>query len=300
MIITHYMGEYFFYATLSPFLWAIVNIIDDYQIKKIYKNPSLAIIMTGLFLFVPLIISAGEANFFETKSIIFGIISGIAIVLSNWFYFKALSREETSIVIALWTLTPVIVYVLSFIFLGEVLNTRQSIGSGIIIVGSLLISLFGKKYLRFSPTLIIMLFASMLYAVNALLEKETYNNAGTFFSGFFFITLGMIIATLCFLCSKKNLYATVSVFKYNKRYLSFIVISEIINIAAMIFQDIALSLGSVTIVKVIEGLQPIFVLTLILFLSFFVVYFRTNTNYKLLFPKLLIMAGMMFGLYLIY
>src|SRR3989338_11243261 len=100
------MGEYFFYATLSPFLWAVVNIIDDYQIKKIYKNPSLAVIMTGLFLFVPLIMSASQANFSEPKTVIFGIISGITIVLSNWFYFKALAKEETSIVIALWTLTP--------------------------------------------------------------------------------------------------------------------------------------------------------------------------------------------------
>lgn len=294
------MGEYFFYATVSPFLWAIVNVIDYYQLKRIYRSSSLAIIMTGFFLLIPLVFSYYKMQALTYPSTFLGVSAGILAVLSNWFYFKALREEETSIVVALWSLTPVGIYILSYLFLGEILSEKQSLGALIIILGSCVISFFGKKSFHFSKSFFFMVVASMLYAFNAVLAKLTFNNTEDFFSGFFSLTLGMIIATSMFFFSRRNLLDTYDVLKNKKKFTLLIVVSEMINILAIYFQDQALNIGSLTVVKVIEGLQPMLVLLDLMILSFFSSYFFESINHKTLIPKLLIMFGTLTGLWFIY
>lgn len=289
------MNEYLLFAILSPIFWAIVNIIDDYQIKRIYKTPSLAIIMTGIFLVVPLLFAFTKIQNLDLNGSLVGILAGVCLVLSSWLYFKALSTEDTAVVIALWSLTPVGVYILSYLFLGEVLTKNQTIGSMVIVAGSVLISLLGKRRYRFSPTLLIMLVSSALYSVSSILEKQTYIDSQDFYSGYLFITLGTIIGTVFFVLRKKNFLATVSVFRTQKKYLIFIVVSEAINIAAIFFQNLAVSFGNLTIVKVIEGTQPIFVLVITLILALFFRYYKKSVDYKTIAPKLIIIILMFVG-----
>ena len=77
----------------------------------------------------------------NTKTIIFIVLSGIAIGLSWLFYFKALQIGNVNKVIVIDKLSIVFTIILAAIFLKEALNIKIIIGVLFIVAGTLIISL---------------------------------------------------------------------------------------------------------------------------------------------------------------
>ena len=77
----------------------------------------------------------------NTKTIIFIVLSGIAIGLSWLFYFKALQIGNVNKVIVIDKLSIVFTIILAAIFLKEALNIKIIIGVLFIVSGTLIISL---------------------------------------------------------------------------------------------------------------------------------------------------------------
>ena len=77
----------------------------------------------------------------NTKTIIFIVLSGIAIGLSWLFYFKALQIGNVNKVIVIDKLSIVFIIILAAIFLKEALNIKIIIGVLFIVSGTLIISL---------------------------------------------------------------------------------------------------------------------------------------------------------------
>src|SRR3989344_6461333 len=129
-------------ALISPAIWAIVVLLDDNLLRKVYKSPFVGTIISGFFALAPLLsLFFVPVTIPSTSILIFSFLAGFLLIASYWFYFKSLEIEAPSVVIALWNLTPTLVPFLAFLFLGEILQSHQYIGFILILIASVGISL---------------------------------------------------------------------------------------------------------------------------------------------------------------
>ncbi|QQG40609.1 MAG: EamA family transporter [Candidatus Levyibacteriota bacterium] len=295
------VNDWFYIALIAPAIWALVNIIDDNLIRGVYRNPYFGTIISGFFALLPVL-----SVFFIPISIpslpviIFSFLAGFLVVSAYWFYFKALMSDSPSIIVALWTLTAAMLPFLAFVFLQETLQFKQYVGFVIILVASMILSVVNIKKLTFSKTFFFMIIASIFIAITSILEKYIYTHID-FWSGFIFISIGMGLGALFFSISFKAGRMFFKEFQGKfRKYIWIFLFSELLNILAVFFSNLAISKGPVSLVKVVEGMQPFYVLLYaIVFYPFFPNYFREATQENKL-KKVLCMMIIILGLYFIY
>lgn len=296
------MQEWLFYALLFPALFAVVNIIDDNFLRKVYRSPYFGAIISGFFGMLPLALGL----FFPIQVpslvvILAGLLSGILTLIYYFFYFKSLEVENPSVVVALFNLTPLFALTLAFLFLGEELTQIQIIGCTLILVASSFLSLtkFSFKQISFSRSLLPIVIASFIYAISAILSKFVYGHVD-FVSGYIYFSLGLGIGALFLSTVPKEgrkFYKQFSK-KLKKYFLIFLAI-ELLGISAEMINNLAISKGPVAFVKVVESTQPVYVLVFaILFFPFFPKYFREAKEGGK-FKKFICMLIIIAGLYLI-
>jgi len=131
-------------SIFAAFLWAFSNIADQISARKYFKDVSSLEIMatSGFISFVPFVICA------FLKPEIFNIpLSIIAIFIATSFinftgfigYFKALKQDEASNAVPLLQVQPIIIFIAAYYILGESVSWIQLIGSGLIIISSILL-----------------------------------------------------------------------------------------------------------------------------------------------------------------
>ncbi len=295
------MSNWFFLALLSPALFSIVNLIDDNLLRNVYRTPYFGAIITGLFALLPLTLLFFKPIYVQSNYIvILAVLSGFLTVAYYFFYFKALEVEVPSVVIALFSLSYVFIPILAFIFLNEKLYLRNYIGASIIIFSSIAITAINIKKLKFSRALYLVGFAGVLFAVIALFQKYVYSHID-FYSGYIFFSFGMGLGSLFFALSFRKGRLFVKQFKnLFKKWILILAAAELINIAAEFTINLAISRGPVSLVKVIEGSQPIYVLLFALILAPFFPKYAREAHEGKIFKKLTLMAAMLLGLYFIY
>ena len=251
-----------FFSILSPALYGINNYIDKFFLEKYDIKPIVFTIYSAIFGLIAGLIVLLFTGFYPTDpwSLFVLLSSGF---LTNMFllpYFKALSTDETSRVVPLFQFTPIFVLVLSYLFLGEVLQKNQYIGSIIIIAGSFLISLekFDRSILKIRPAFWYMMLSSFLFGVSIVLYKLGVENI-PFWNTLPYEGLGMAIGgTIVFLCNKHIFIKQTLAFP--KKVYMIMGVNETIYILGRYTTYFALSLISASIVNVLGGFQPLFVL----------------------------------------
>ncbi len=294
--------DWFLLALLAPLFFAVVNLIDDNLIHHVYRGPYFAVIISGLFGAIPLIsLLFKELEPLSASLAVAGMTAGFLTAVYYYFYFKALEVEYPSVVIAMFSLTPATVPILAYFFLDERLSYMQLLGFMIVLLASLGLALTEVKKMKFTKALVPVLIAASIFDVVAILSKYTYDHT-TFYNGYMLFSLGMGLGALFFMFILRYL-KTENVLKDLKRnsfkIITLMVIAEAIAIAAEFTQNLAISRGPVSLVKVIEGIQPIYVLLIaLIFYPVVPKYFREAKEGNLV-KKFSLMAMIVFGLYLI-
>lgn len=133
---------------LASFLWSITNHIDKFLINGIDKNASniktllvfstfvAGIIFTPIwFILSKFSVSINQLSFFCV------IFASVIYLLATFLYFKALEKNDASIIAVMFQLIPVFSYLLALLFFKETLTIKQIIGSLIIISSAVIISI---------------------------------------------------------------------------------------------------------------------------------------------------------------
>ncbi|MCP4146770.1 MAG: EamA family transporter [bacterium] len=293
--------NWFYIALISPALWAVVCLFDDNLVRDVYRNAVYGAIISGVMsLSILVILPFIEITIPSWEIQLAALAAGMVFVYSYVFYFRALESEYPSVTVALWNLTSVFVPVLAYIFLDEVLNGTQYFGLFLIILASFSLSVLDVRKFKFSKALYLMMFASFLTAGTALIEKYIYLRTD-FWSGFVFLSIGMGVGGFSLMVITKQGRCFIGDFnKKLKKWIWVFVISELINVAAVLVSNLAISKGPVSAVKVIEGVLPIYMLIFAVILHyFFPQYFREGKNKGAL-KKGLLMALMIIGLYFVH
>lgn len=298
---------WFLIALVAPFLWAIVNIADQYLIanfsqrEKERSSGGLVIFSSIIGIIIALLILIFTNGIFDIplldKSIL--LFAGLLTVVWIILYLYTLEIEEVSNVIPWFLMVPVFGYILGYIFLGETLTNSQMIGSLIILCGLVLISINfkeGKRYFKKKLTLY-MVFASMIIAISGILFKYvTIEN--NFWVSSFWEYLGLGIAgLLIFLFIPKHRNEFLYMHRTGGRKIFFVnVISELMSITGNLMTNFALLLAPVTLVYLVGSLQPALVLILsILGTKFLPHIIKENISTKILIPKIIAIALMTLG-----
>jgi drug/metabolite transporter (DMT)-like permease len=257
--------SWFYLALLAPLLYAITVLFDDSLLRFVYKSPYISTTMAGLFGTLPLIAVFFKSVSIPTNLALLALLSGFLTIIYIFFYFKALGVESPSVVIALFSLAPATIPILAHFLVQEDLRPVQLAGFAIIVLASLAMAAVDIKQFKFSKALLPIGVAVVFMDAVALITKHVYQHAG-FFSAYMYFCLGMGLSGLMFLLinlsnNKKDL---ASIQPMLKKVVPILIIAELVNLAAEFTLNLAVSKGPVSLVKAIEGVQPIFMLVLAL------------------------------------
>src|SRR3990167_4028289 len=154
-------------ALLAPLLYTGSNFIDKYLIEKITENsPATVITILAGLAGLPFLIVVGFASSSAIADYGFinalgATVSGLILIYSFYFYYKALFIADASIVAALFQLIVVFNYIFGLIFLNEHLSLLQLSAMAMVIAGSVLLTLESheKKLKLNKKVFLLMLFS---------------------------------------------------------------------------------------------------------------------------------------------
>lgn len=167
--------SWIFFAIAAPAIYAASSFIDKFLIEKRIRDYVVLTIYGGVFilLFGSAIFVARNFPTFDLGQTLLIIAAGAASGLALLPYYKAISIDETSRVIPLFQVVPIFVLILSYLFLGETLTARELFGFWFVLAGGFILSIkrFGKETLELRKSFWWAMFASVLFAVSAVIFR---------------------------------------------------------------------------------------------------------------------------------
>jgi len=297
--------EWFFIGVLAQFFWAVTNFIDKTLIEKYFKSGIGAMVIYSCFIGLPaaalIMIFKPSVLSINPLTAVFIILNSFLLILYLFPYLKALGKSDASLVIPMYQMIAIFGYFLAFFVLGERLSGVQIGASLVIIFAAVGISMrFVDGRMSFHwRVFFLMTLASFLIALNALLFKffavELDFWTVSFWSYFGFFIMGVLF----FLFTKSYRRDFLSSFGKNSGTLiSWNVVNEVLNIAALMIFSYATLLAPLSLVLVTNGFQPVFVFLIGIFLSVFYPHvIREDIRKRILAQKIVFILIMLVGAY---
>jgi uncharacterized membrane protein len=250
------------FAIAAPALYGISNFFDKFLIEKKIKDPILLTIFGGVIISLAGMIIFIVRGFvvLDLRPIFILLISGILAEIALVPYFKALSLEDASRISPLFQVIPVFVLILSYFLVGEVLAQKQLFGFFLILLGSFFIS-FEKRIggiLRVRKALRWVLLASILWAFSSVVFKFAIIDLN-FWDALVYEFLGVAVGCLIlFLFYSRRFIAQFKIMSAGAW--AVLNINEVVYFLGRLCTFYAISLGPVSLVTVLNGFHPVFVL----------------------------------------
>lgn len=262
---------------------AVVSILDKYILSNERVKPIMFVFYSTIFLF-PLILSFPFLKIWPDLVDWLVIVAGASsFALSLWFMYLAFIKSEVSHSGPLiGGLIPLFILVLSQIFLEEIIGNKQLVGIFLLSLGAFIISFQdSKKDSTWKRGLYSAMISAFFFSVFHVSSKYIYTLYG-FGRGFTFIwgTIGVLGLSM-FLSKevrqsvfpKETLVQKIfgKIFQENrsKRQALAIVADKTLSAVGVISIQYAISLGSVTKVNALSGVQYGALVLMVLFLSRF-------------------------------
>ncbi len=289
--------QWFFIALGAPFLWALVNIFDQYLVTKYSTGTrgsgGLVLFSSLIGIFVAGIISIFSSGIFSIPLLdkFLLIITGGITIAWIILYLYTLEIEDVSLIVPWFLTIPVFGYILGYIFLGETLSPHQIAGSLVILCGVILISIdFSGQQRKYKwRSVLYMLVACLLISIAGIIFKYVTVGENFWVSSFWeYVGLGFFGIILYLFVPKyraefmlMNKMGGIKIFILNT-------ISEILTIIGNLLTNYAILLAPVTMVYLVGSVQPAIVLFMTLFATkFFPKIIKEDTREKILLPKII-------------
>lgn len=280
----------------ASFLWGITNHIDKFMISGIDESGSsvktllvFSTLVAGIILSPIWLIASKFSIGISNISLLCVLLSSFVYILATYFYFKALEKNDASIVVVMFQLIPVFSYVLALIFFKENLVLQQIIGSILIILSAVLISFDFEERNNKGKwlALILMALSSLLYATYFFLfdigiRNSSYNSCA------FWLQIGFLIQGIILICFKNYRSTFIKAIKNNgQKYFSLNITNEVINLIANLLVNFANVTIPLALVNVLNGFQGAFVFILgVIGVKLLPKYFKENINKKIVVQKI--------------
>ena len=288
------------FSLSAAFCRATISIIDKYVLTKWIKNPLIPVMMIGIIgLFGSFVVYffrgfAPLSNF----NVFLSLAAGFLYILTAVFYFKALKEEEASRIVPLSSLSPLFILIFAGIFLGEVFTPIKYLGIILLIAGAILISSRNLLKITFSRAFGWMLLAVITASVVAVLTKYILNFTD-YWTVFAWTRAGTAIGVIPIIFFYFPELKSVTK-QYGKKVIIVMSANEVLNLFAVLFITIAMSIGYVTLVRALSSVSPLFVLFGAVILSrFYPFILKEEIGRSVILQKVLAIILMLIGAMLI-
>lgn len=262
--------NWFLFAIGGYFLHAVVGVIDKFLLgQRPVTKPPVYTFYIGLLSIFALVLAPFGLSWPGLTQFFVALIAGVLFLLGLLYLFEALDINEASRVFpVVGGLTPILILILSFIFLGERLKWLQIISFFLLVLGSVLItSKIGKEKKNLVRGVGFISLAILLGGGSLVLTKYVYINQG-FISGFIWTRVGSFLTAVLFLTLPNLRQSIFEAGRQTKSGLSLLLVSgKAIAGGASVLINFAISLGSVSLVNASQGIQYTFLLILAVILS---------------------------------
>lgn len=278
----------------SYFINAGVYVADKFLLSKKLHSSIAYAFYVGIWSIFNFVILIFDPWLPSMQELALDLLAGFLFLVTLVFWYKALHQSEaTRVVPIVGALIPIFSFVLSYIFLGEVLLERHFLAFVILINGGVLISVkytrfykigelkqefrkifgdtFGPIHAHYRPTRRLIfnsLASAMLFASYYVLIKYIYMSQ-PFIGGFVWSRLGSFIGVLLILFVpdwRREIIEGQRGAKTPKN-LSFFFSVRLLAALSFIMLNWAISLGSVALINSVQGVQYVFLMFLVLFIS---------------------------------
>jgi drug/metabolite transporter (DMT)-like permease len=232
---------------------------------------------------------------------ILGLIAGILHGVAALIYIKAISLEEVSRVIPLMRFESIFVILFATVFLNEILTPIRYIAFFMILTGGFMLSI--RKTVgvfKLSKAFYLMILTSILFSAGDVILKYL-SSFMEFHSYFFLQRIGTILFVLfLFLIPTYYKKTILNIKRLNLKSISLVFTAQMLALVGIYVFFYAISIAPVSLVNVLIGFQPLFVLIIASFLSFkFPQILKEELNKKVLLTKMFAIILLISGLFLI-
>lgn len=301
---------WFIFSTLGYFLVALQTILDKFLLtSRKVSHPAIYTFYSGLLSLTSLVLFPWGFHSVDFSRVILSLIAGIIFGYGVLALFFAIQKHAASRVIPVTgAVIPVVTYFLSIFLLEEKLDIISAMGVIILIFGGLLIayefrSEKGRKAIfgGFSMSVL----SGFLLAVTYTIFKRLYSG-DNFINVFIWTRLGFVAGagSLLIISSwrKAILNSLLNIGRIKGEHVkssSLFVLAKVLGGVGSILVQYAMALGSITVVNAMIALEYIFIFIIGISLSQLGV-FQEEKDWRVIFQKILAMAVIAGGVYLVY
>jgi drug/metabolite transporter (DMT)-like permease len=262
------MSLWILLAIVSYLLLAVTGIMDKFLVSKVERHPIVYAFYTGITGPFSLLLAPFGLIMLNAGDFFIAVMSGVCFTWALYFFFSAIQQTTVSRVLPIQGgLVPSFTLVLAYFLLGERLLPSQLLAFGFLIIGAVLISLRHDDTGWHPTALKNAIIAAFLFAASFTFSKYIFDNSN-FITGMVWTRLGFFVTALAILASKQSRKYIFNAPKQAKAKNIVLYYSARANgTIAGFLQNYAISLGSVTIVNAMQGVQFVFLLGLTTALS---------------------------------
>ena len=264
--------NWLFIAIIAHFLLAVVFTIDKFLLSKTVLRPVAAAFYVGLLsggaslLLVPL-----GFYWMSFWQIIVSFAAGSAFIFAILFFYRLIRTNEVSIIAPIvGGAVPIFTLILTCLLLGEWLAINQLIAFFLLVFGGVIMLLPKKNKSDLKKTkgfFLLTILTAFLFALSFVLTKFVFVEQ-SFINGFIWVRLGGILGA-CMLFLIPNTRRTILKTSKSVRIKvgGLFISNKILSAFAFVLLNYAIYLGSVPLVNALQGVQYVFLLIIVLFLS---------------------------------
>jgi drug/metabolite transporter (DMT)-like permease len=293
------------FALLAPAINTVANYIDKFVVEKKvkdYRGVPIYGAIAGLVFGTLYWIIRGFPIIKPADGIIV-VLTGVLTLWGYALYFNALSKNQTSYIVGLFQMIPVLTLILSFVFLKEVIMGPQLVGFVFILGAAVALSVNkGESKFELNSAFYLILLADLFFAMSNVMIKfaltaDSFTKIISYES--WGVALGGLVIYLFFPTVRSSfLESTRTV---GKSVMSIMFLNELITISGRVTSFVAISLGPITLVSVLGSMQVFYGIAFGSILTLFVPsVFKEDISKKGLIKKLSLMAIMFIGVWLVY
>ncbi|MDD5050677.1 MAG: hypothetical protein PHV93_02970 [Candidatus Pacebacteria bacterium] len=240
---------------------AVIVLIDKYVVtKRLPHSVVYAFFVGALSSIVLVLIPTGNITVPTTKIIIFSLLCGFTYIQAIVYLYKALRRspDPLDVIPVVGAMTAISTFILSSIFLKELLPSLFILATIFLVLGTLLTSHFS-----FKPKIMFYILASGIFlGISSVLVKMVLSDT-TFVNGFFWTRIGNVFGAIMLFIWPENLRLIREGFKSSSRGTKLMIVSNkvLAGITAVLFLYV-IKLSSASLVNALVGLQYVFLLLL--------------------------------------
>ncbi|HLC53270.1 MAG TPA: EamA family transporter [Candidatus Nanoarchaeia archaeon] len=241
------------FALLGPFIWGFMNTIDKYIVSHKAKSPLSFAVVAGI---INIVFGGILALFLSWKGIsysalTFSALAGAMMGLQIYWYYSALKKADASYVLGLYYIYPIMVVVLSVLFLNEVLSWTSYIGVLLVVAGATMITTRLKR-IRMKLGLFALIGLMITGALSEFFVKISVDSLPLWHGiAVTNVTLGVCTLPLLFRRSiREKLIGELKNIRYG-------VLSEVFTFAGILSWYFAMQDLPVTIVASVSAAQPL-------------------------------------------